>query len=1780
MASRRVSPVSSHPLQRHALAAAVWAALLSAPALVAAQVTPDANAGAHRPGVDAAANGTPVVNIVAPSAAGVSHNPYQQFNVDKPGLILNNAAGVSQTQLAGYITGNPNYLPGQSAKIILNEVTSTNPTHVRGYTEVAGNAADVIIANPNGISVSGAGFINTPHAALTTGTPMFGGDGSLNAFHVTRGAIRIDGDGLNTSNIDRLDLISRNLVVNGKVWANHLNVVTGANQVGYTDLSAQAIAGEGDAPSVSVDVAALGGMYANKIHLIGTEAGLGVRNAGELATQSGDFTINATGQLQLTGTTSSAGHLTINASTLSNDGTLQSAGSMAVQTVGDLHNTGTLYSAGDLALTSGGTLGNSHLIAAANSTTLRARQLASSGTLGAGIAGDGSWQGSGALDVATTGNLAAQGRNLASGAITLQGGALDLSNATTQAGGTIALASTAGDIANRNATLVTQGALSVRSAGNVDNTYGTIQAGSLDAQAQAWRNAYGSVQTGGPLSVQLSGLMDNTQGTWVSAANASLRADTITNSGGTLYASNDFALSSAGLLQSTGTVYAGQSLNLHAGQLDQGGTLRSEGAQIVQVDGDATLTGTTYASGASQWQVGGTLTSTSTLAAQGDLAVAVGSLLANGILAAGLQADGSLTGTAQLNVDTQAALTATGQNIASGTLSFTGSALDLHGATTRASGDITLNARQGDINHAGGELATNGRLAVQAAEAFNNAQSHLQATLLNVQAGSLDNRQGQLLQTGRGDTVLNVSGALDNTSGQVASNGGNVTIHAGSLDNRAGTIQHAGTGTLAIGAESLANQQGQIVGNGDLALTGATIVNQAGTLSVAGNAMLSGTDWDNTGGTLVAQTILATFSGNVGNHGGLLQANAMQLAANALDNGNGQIKALNGKLDLVIAQTLGNTNGGFLGSNQAVNLSAGSLDNAGQLYAGSDLALTVQGDARNSGALQAQGNLSANVGGTLSNDNGALEAGRGAGGATLTLNAGALSNQNGRIANTDTGTTTITSKAVNNTGGTLGGQGDVALNTTQLANASGTVVAGGNLALQSGYIDNQAGTLYSAGDTTWTNASATLDNHNGSIGAGGDIALTLDTVHNDSGDIAANGNVSSQFTTYNGIGRLRAGNDLLLSLSGDYVNQSGNTLFANRDFTFNLGGAFTNACGATLQSVGALNVNAASVDNQLGANINSANTTLTAAKQSNAGRLEGDTVTLNAGDITNTGTVIGNRITINATHLVNGADLGTAVDNAPYQTALIAAVNNLNLYITGDVLNRDAMLYSLGDLTIAADANGTRNHSVRNLSGDIEAGNDIVIATDQFTNQRRVFDTAVYNLTPAEQAQNTTTTTLARYLWNDTDPTHRPPYIDASQVIGSSEFAIAKAFCDHLNASTNDRRCAGYPFGSGSPNTFQGVYTSTLTAITQITATSAESRLLAGRNITLNGSVLNDKSTLAAGNNLVINGQDGGAGGGNAGSFTVQNIAWVPTGTVRTTLNEQSATQYLQDDPREWIDGPWMSYGQQTLTDTIALGSGQIPSWITYAAGPGANAHMTAGHAVDISAQDIRNTVVGNDGRPVSGVGLGQNGSAHPVTGSGPGNVGSVGGGSNPGNIGAIGHAPGAQFVGTPQHPYPVPLPSGGLYTVKPGSGSPYLIETDPRFASYSGFLGSHYLLDRLGLDGDLTLKRLGDAFYETQLVMDQITSLTGRRFLNGDSNALEQYKALMDAGALEAQAFQLAVGVALTRRKAASVAVSTCVLASVAAVLAAPAPRMTKRPTAVTSIALATSPLPRPAAT
>ena len=118
-----------------------------------------------------AANGVPLVNITTPSAAGVSRNTYRQFDVGSQGAILNNSRTDVQTQLGGWVQGNP-WLAAGPARVILNEVNSSQPSQLNGFVEVGGQRAEVVIANPAGINVNGGGFINASRATLTTGTPV------------------------------------------------------------------------------------------------------------------------------------------------------------------------------------------------------------------------------------------------------------------------------------------------------------------------------------------------------------------------------------------------------------------------------------------------------------------------------------------------------------------------------------------------------------------------------------------------------------------------------------------------------------------------------------------------------------------------------------------------------------------------------------------------------------------------------------------------------------------------------------------------------------------------------------------------------------------------------------------------------------------------------------------------------------------------------------------------------------------------------------------------------------------------------------------------------------------------------------------------------------------------------------------------------------------------------------------------------------------------------------------------------------------------------------------------------------------------------------------------------------------------------------------------------------------------------------------------------------------------------------------------------------------------
>lgn len=108
-------------------------------------------------------------------------------------------------------------------------------------------------------------------------------------------------------------------------------------------------------------------------------------------------------------------------------------------------------------------------------------------------------------------------------------------------------------------------------------------------------------------------------------------------------------------------------------------------------------------------------------------------------------------------------------------------------------------------------------------------------------------------------------------------------------------------------------------------------------------------------------------------------------------------------------------------------------------------------------------------------------------------------------------------------------------------------------------------------------------------------------------------------------------------------------------------------------------------------------------------------------------------------------------------------------------------------------------------------------------------------------------------------------------------------------------------------------------------------------------------------------------------------------------------------------------------------------------------------------------------------------------------------------------------------------LPDSGLFHPVTRPDAHYLVETDPRFTRYANFVSSDSMLKKLGFDPSTLQKRLGDGYYEQQLVSQAIEQKTGQRYLQGFNNGNQQYQALLDNGAAVASELKLTPGVALS---------------------------------------------------
>ncbi|HET8898004.1 MAG TPA: filamentous hemagglutinin N-terminal domain-containing protein, partial [Rhodanobacteraceae bacterium] len=640
-----------HPVAFRLLAALGMVTVLSQP--THAQIVADPGApGNQQPIVTQAANGVPLVNIQTPSAAGVSRNLYSQFDVDRQGVILNNAVTNASTQLGGWIQGNP-ALAGGSARVILNEVNSANPSQLLGYVEVGGSRAQVVIANPAGITCDGCGFINASRATLTTGTPILNG-GSLDGYRVQRGQITVQGAGLDASQTDYTDLIARAVQINAGIWAQQLAVTTGANQIDAANSVAIPIAGIGGGTTVSIDVAALGGMYARKITLVGTEAGVGVRNAGQIGASAGDVVITVDGHLQNGGQITSATNINIASDGLSNSGKLIAQHHAVLNSTTDLSNIGVVAAGGNLSVDAHSIDNRGALLNASGTLSLKADTLDNRGTQGAeqgiqagAVAIDASWIDNSSGTIAADGVLAV-----------ISSGTLDNTQGFMAAGDTLALLDTDPAaktlaITNTLGTLIAGRSLQVDAAG-LSGDGSLLSIGDLDVHLASDYLHSGELVANGNAAFETAGTLTN-QAQMLAGNALAVSAAAIDNSAGGEFSAAATTLSATGLLVNRGLIDGGETL-VTAGTLDNLGTGR--------IFGDHLAIAATTLNNASENGVG------AVIAARDRLDIGVETLanqdhaliFSAGDLAIGgaLDADRQATGRATLVVNTGATLEALG----------------------------------------------------------------------------------------------------------------------------------------------------------------------------------------------------------------------------------------------------------------------------------------------------------------------------------------------------------------------------------------------------------------------------------------------------------------------------------------------------------------------------------------------------------------------------------------------------------------------------------------------------------------------------------------------------------------------------------------------------------------------------------------------------------------------------------------------------------------------------------------------------------------------------------------------------------------------------------------------------------------------------------------------------------------------------------------------------------------------------------------------------------------
>ncbi|MEL3254072.1 hemagglutinin repeat-containing protein, partial [Escherichia coli] len=1059
-----------------------------------------------------------------------------------------------------------------------------------------------------------------------------------------------------------------------------------------------------------------------------------------------------------------------------------------------------------------------------------------------------------------------------------------------------------------------------------------------------------------------------------------------------------------------------------------------------------------------------------------------------------------------------------GRWLTAGDLSLRGKTLNTAGTTQGQ--NLTVQADR--WANSGSVLAT-GNLTASATGQLTSTGDIMSQGDTTLKAATTDNR-GSLLSAG----TLSLDGnSLDN-SGTVQ--GDHVTIRQNSVTN-SGTLTGIAALTLAARMVSpqpaLMNNGGSLLTSGDLTITAGSITSSghwqgkrvlitadslanSGAIQAADSltARLTGELVSTAGSKVTSNGEMALSALNLSNSGQWIAKN-LTLKANSLTSA-GDITGVDA-LTLTVNQTLNNHASGKLLSAGVLTLKADSVTNDGQLQ-GNATTITA-GQLTNGGHLQGE-TLTLAASGGVNNRSGGVLMSRNA----LNVSTATLSNQ-----------------------GTIQGGGGVSLNATDRLQNDGKIFSGSNLTLTAQVLANTGSGLVQAATllldvvntvnggrvlaTGSADVKGTTLNNTGTL-QGADLLVNYHTFSNSGTLLGTSGlGVKGSSLLQNGTGRLYSAGNLLLDAQ-DFSGQG--QVVATGDVTLKLIAALTNygtlAAGKTLS-------------------VTSQNAI------TNGGVMLGDAMVLGAGEaFTNNGTLTagkGNsvfsaqRLFLNAPgSLQAGGDVSLNSRSDITISGFTGTAGSLTMNVAGTLLN-SALIYAGNNLKLFTDR-------LHNQHGDILAGNSLWVQKDSSgtANSEIINRSGNIETTRGDITMNTA------HLLNSWDA------ISASHEVipGSSRGVISPV--PENNRWWGVVRHDGVEYlavywgeGATVPDEYR-IRTGDTETVT-VSASGHAARISGGADMHIRaGRLDNEASFILAGGSMTLSGD------------TLNNQGWQEGTTGKETVWRLASGSL----PKAWFTEPWYKVYRQVSPDaTEASGTspaGQYRAVISAAGDVSASfATDTGNTTVMLRAGGAGNTITVPSLNSLTPPTVSQGVSGEALLNeSGTGITGPVWNDALPDTLKDI---PGAlSLSGASVSSYPLPSGNNGYFVPSTDPDSPYLItvnpkldglgkvdsslfaglydllrmqpgeaprETDPAYTDEKQFLGSSYILDRLGLKPEKDYRFLGDAAFDTRYVSNVILNQTGSRYINGTGSDLAQMKYLMDSAAAQQKALGLTFGVSLT---------------------------------------------------